>query len=182
MLTAEKLWVQFQNKLKKYILSQVKDEALAQDLLQETFLKMQGGLDGLRQESRVAPWLYRIARNTITDHYRKVKHGRKEAEAYVQTAFSETSGRERTREFANCILPFIDTLPEKYREAVFLVEIEGVSQKELAERLGISYSGAKSRVQRGRAMLKDALLECCAIQADRYGNILHYEKRPQEEE
>jgi RNA polymerase sigma-70 factor (ECF subfamily) len=71
----------------------------------------------------------------------------------------------------------ITELPEPYREAVQLTELEGLTQQELATRLGISLSGAKSRVQRGRAMLKDMLLECCRFEFDRRGGIVGCEPR-----
>lgn len=174
MSASEQLWGQVHNNLEQYILRQVKDPVAAQDLLQDVFLKMQAKLPQLREAEKAAPWLFRIAKNTIIDHYRQA------ANQPVAGLVTEPAGTEQediTQEFAYCIRPFIDSLPEKYREALLLVEIQGLSQKELAERLGISYSGAKSRVQRGREMLKEALLECCHIQADRYGNILGYEKR-----
>ncbi|MCB0562236.1 MAG: RNA polymerase sigma factor SigZ [Phaeodactylibacter sp.] len=174
MSASEQLWGQVHNNLEQYILRQVKDPVAAQDLLQDVFLKMQAKLPQLREPEKAAPWLFRIAKNTIIDHYRQA------ANQPVAGLVTEPAGTEQediTQEFAYCIRPFIDSLPEKYREALLLVEIQGLSQKELAERLGISYSGAKSRVQRGREMLKEALLECCHIQADRYGNILGYEKR-----
>ena len=78
-----------------------------------------------------------------------------------------------------------ELLPEKYRQAVYLTDIVGLSQKELAKSLGISYSGAKSRVQRGREKLKEIILQCCEVQADGYGNILGYHPRnpePKKEE
>jgi RNA polymerase sigma-70 factor (ECF subfamily) len=79
-----------------------------------------------------------------------------------------------TTEFSICIVPMIDALPEKYKQAITLSEIEGISQKDLAKNLNISYSGAKSRVQRGREMLKSLLQECCKISTDTYGNITKY--------
>jgi len=65
-------------------------------------------------------------------------------------------------------------LPQKYLEALELYEFQGLSQKELSEKLGISYSGAKSRVQRGRKKLKYLLEGCCHIESDRYGNIVDF--------
>ena len=177
MSASEQIWGQFHSNLERYILSQVKDQYTAQDILQEVFLKVQGKLPQLREESKVAPWLFRIAKNTVLDHYRQ--RSKKPADNAPEQ-LAEDRGKDITEEFAYCIRPFIDSLPDKYREALLLVEIEGLSQKELAETLGISYSGAKSRVQRGRVMLKEALLECCHIRTDRYGNILDYERRADE--
>lgn len=65
----------------------------------------------------------------------------------------------------------IRALPKPYREAIVRTEIEGVPQVELAKRLGISVSGAKSRVQRGRRALKQMLLDCCQFEFDRRGGV-----------
>ena len=71
MSASEQIWGQFHSNLERYILSQVKDRYTAQDLMQEVFLKVQGKLPQLREESKVAPWLFRIAKNTVLDHYRQ---------------------------------------------------------------------------------------------------------------
>jgi RNA polymerase sigma-70 factor (ECF subfamily) len=65
-------------------------------------------------------------------------------------------------------------LPEPYSQALILTEYEGLSQKEMAERLGISFSGAKSRVQRARRKLRDLLLQCCHFELDRRAFLDYY--------
>ena len=77
-------------------------------------------------------------------------------------------------EVAACLIPFIRALPPAYGEALMLTDIGGLPQAEAARRLGLSVSGLKSRVQRGRAKLKQALLRCCAIETDRWGTVLDY--------
>ena len=72
----------------------------------------------------------------------------------------------------------VGQLPDGYREAVQLSEIEGLPQQEVADRLGLSLSGAKSRIQRGRAMLKEILDKCCRFEFDRRGNVLEYDPLP----
>lgn len=72
---------------------------------------------------------------------------------------------------------FFQQLPDKYREALQLTEIQGYSQKQMSELLDLSFSGAKSRVQRGRVKLREMLEACCRFELDRYGNILEYESR-----
>ena len=71
----------------------------------------------------------------------------------------------------------IEGLPDAYREAIVLTEFEGLTQKELADRLGISLSGAKSRVQRARGQLKQMLLGCCQFEFDRRGGIIDCKPR-----
>jgi RNA polymerase sigma-70 factor (ECF subfamily) len=68
----------------------------------------------------------------------------------------------------------LNCLPEKYRQALLLTEYRGMTQQEVAEHLGISLSGAKSRVQRAREKLKEELLNCCHFEFDRLGKIMSY--------
>ena len=77
-------------------------------------------------------------------------------------------------DLAPCLTPLIARLPEPYREAVRLVEIDGLPQRDLSERFAVSLSGAKSRVQRGRDKLKDLLLHCCQVELDKRGNVMDY--------
>ncbi len=72
----------------------------------------------------------------------------------------------------------VRSLPDGYREAVELAEVEGLPQQEIADRLGLSLSGAKSRIQRGRVMLRDALEACCHFEFDSRGNMMDYEPKP----
>ncbi|HLZ55439.1 MAG TPA: sigma factor-like helix-turn-helix DNA-binding protein, partial [Ktedonosporobacter sp.] len=67
--------------------------------------------------------------------------------------------------------------PDQDRQALVLTEYQGLTQKELGERLGLSFSGAKSRVQRAREKLKQELLACCHFELDRRGHILDYQPR-----
>lgn len=80
-------------------------------------------------------------------------------------------------ELARCLLPLIERLPAPYRETVEYAEIEGMTQRAAAERLELSHSGAKSRVQRARAMLEADLLASCRVEFDRRGAIKEYERR-----
>ncbi len=70
------------------------------------------------------------------------------------------------------MIGMMNDLPPEYCEALCLTELEGLSQKEYAEKIGIPYSSAKSRVQRSRILLKDMLMRCCHYEFDKYGTIL----------
>jgi RNA polymerase sigma-70 factor, ECF subfamily len=75
------------------------------------------------------------------------------------------------KELAQCILPMVNQLPIDYREAIQMAEFKRLTQKEIAQKQGLSLSGAKSRVQRGRKLLKEKLLDCCRIELDRQGKV-----------
>lgn len=72
----------------------------------------------------------------------------------------------------------IQWLPEGYRQAVLMAEVEEQSQQKVADRLGLSLSGAKSRIQRGRAMLKDVLEKCCSFELDGRGRVMGCDPKP----
>ncbi len=79
---------------------------------------------------------------------------------------------------ATYVAPFIAMLPTPYREALTLTELEGITQKEAAEMMGVSFSGMKSRVQRGREKLRALLENCCEIALDARGRLIACEPRP----
>ena len=96
-----------------------------------------------------------------------------------ETGAQPVAAEDRLEEVVACLKPMIDDLPEKYRQAIVLTEYENLTQKEMSQKLGLSLSGAKSRVQRAREKLKGTLLACCHFEFDRLGNILDYQVKDQ---
>lgn len=174
-LTTEQVWQDFRLQIRSFLLRRVRDEALADDLLQETFIRIHRGLESIRIPGRVLPWLLRVARNVISDHYRQHSFDGKEFEP-VDWNDLETA-QNHNRELGRWLAGVARTLPEKYRSAFELVEIKGWKQREMANELGLTLSGAKSRVQRARAMLRRSLLDCCEVEFDRRGNAIDYRPR-----
>ena len=167
--SVENIWQEFSAKLRQFIRSRVPDDATADDLLQDVFLKIQTRIGQLEDSSRLQSWIFLIARNAIIDHYRT----RKDTVEVPATLSDEMPNADPDLERLQAAFRrMIDELAEPYREAIVLTELEGLTQKQLAERLGISLSGAKSRVQRGRAQLKQALLDCCRFEFDRRGRVI----------
>jgi RNA polymerase sigma-70 factor, ECF subfamily len=172
----EAVWHAFREPLWNYIARRVPDTADADDVLQDVFLKVHRHLGTLEHEERLAPWLYRVARNTLVDRYRASRP----AEPLSETSdipSGETSEPDAERAIAAGLRQMIEDLPPTYRDALVLSELEGLPQRVVAERLGLSLSGAKSRVQRGRRMLREALLDCCHFEFDQRGRILEYVPR-----
>ena len=170
-LTLEDIWTQFATRLRLFIRARVMDEASAEDILQNIFVKIQHRLGTLRGLEKIEAWVYQIARNAIVDHYRAQKPTDELPEDLTAPPDNSSHEAEKAALLA-AFRRMITELPEPYREAVQLTEMEGYTQQQLAIRLGISLSGAKSRVQRGRAMLKEMLLECCRFEFDRRGGIM----------
>ena len=171
----EHIWETYHKQLLAFIQKRVSDSALAEDILQEVFIKIYSKIDSLQEGEKIKAWLFQITRNTIIDYYRK-NDGNKAVEIQIPDLENEHKG-QYMKDIEACIVPMIKSLPEGYREALLLSELNGLSQKELSEKLQISYSAAKSRVQRGRILLKEALSKCCNFEKDSKGKIIDYEKK-----
>ena len=162
--TAE-IWEAFNQELRGFIARRVDDADDVDDILQDVFIKIHTHIDTLQDDERLAPWLYRVARNTVTDYYRSRRPAVELPEAYPMLS-DEKKDEDILQHLALGVHGMIDSLPEKYRQAVLLSEIEGVKQQAVAEQLGLSLSGAKSRVQRGRGLMRQELLDCCHFEFD----------------
>jgi RNA polymerase sigma-70 factor (ECF subfamily) len=175
MDSTEQIWQEYHHKLHGFIQSRVSDASLADDILQDVFARIHSRIESLRDSRKIQSWIYQITRNAIIDYYR----ARKITEELPESLSSiELDTNERTRKgMSNWILPMIQSLPKNYQQALMLSEIEGLPQKEVAKKLGLSLPGAKARIQRGRALLKKALVECCSYKFDRIGNVIDYESK-----
>ncbi|MEW6130786.1 MAG: RNA polymerase sigma factor SigZ [Acidobacteriota bacterium] len=175
------LWNELTVDLKKFIVRRVPNAADAEDLLQDALFKIHRNIERLAPNSNLYAWVYQVTRHTIIDYYRN-----HQPNVSLDTAndlpedFAETvSTRNVISEIAACLQPMLKRLPEKYREALTLADLEGITQTELAGRLGISLSGAKSRVQRAREQLRAVIAECCHFEFDCRGQVKDYQcKKP----
>jgi RNA polymerase sigma-70 factor, ECF subfamily len=174
-MPSEKLWETFNIPLQQFIRRRVRDQHSAEDILQDVFLKIHLRIDTLHSQERIASWIYQITRNAIADYYRSQRPAVDLPETLV--APNDLADDDLVRELLPCVAAMVDALPTAYREALRLTEYQGLSQKALSQRLGISFSGAKSRVQRARAKLKQQLLDCCHFQFDHAGRIIDYQPR-----
>jgi RNA polymerase sigma-70 factor, ECF subfamily len=168
---AEAIWQEHAHQLRGFIYRRIPDPSLVEDLLQEVFLKVQTKLDTLKDETRVQNWLYQITRNTIIDHFRSRKH---EEELPETLDLPEPEVPRILNELAECVRPMLNALPQEYREPLQLSDLEGLPLKQVADRLGISLTATKSRVQRGRKRLKDLFTQCCQFELDHRGSIIGY--------
>jgi RNA polymerase sigma-70 factor (ECF subfamily) len=175
-VTTEKVWEEFHPRLKQFILKRIPDEHHAEDVLQEVFLKIHARIATLRDEEKLQSWLYQIARNAIADYYREHKETVALSEA-LQLPEEPVVDDDVVKGLLPSVRAMVDSLPDDYRQALLFTEYEGLTQRELAERLGLSLSGAKSRVQRAREKLKTMLLDCCHFEFDRLGRVIDYQPK-----
>jgi RNA polymerase sigma-70 factor, ECF subfamily len=175
-ITTEKVWEEFHPGLKQFILKRVSDEQNAEDILQDVFLKIHTRIDTLRDEEKLQSWIYQIARNVIADYYREHKATVALSEALLLPE-EPVVDDDVVKDLLPSVRTMVDSLPAEYRQALLLTEYEGLTQRELAERLELSLSGAKSRVQRAREKLKAMLLDCCHFEFDRLGKVIDYQPK-----
>jgi len=177
-LISDRAWRALEAKLRPFIAKRAR-EADVDDLVQDVFLRIQRGLPSLRDDRRFGPWVYQIARSAIGDHARDTaRHPLARTEPAEPSHHpDEDDDGVVEREVAMHAAWFVSMLPSPYREALTLTELEGLTQKEAAEMLGISLSGMKSRVQRGREKLRTALQDCCHIALDARRRVVGCEPR-----
>lgn len=152
----QNIWKDLHKELQKFIFFKVKNKQLSEDILQDVFLKIQLNVHNLKDSSKLTSWVYQITRNTILDHFRKDNNLFSLESIDIVDADNDVNFSK----LIDCINSKINNLPNKYKEALLLTILKDFSQIELAEYLGISYSGAKSRVQRGKEKVKTLVLNC----------------------
>ena len=143
------------------------------DVLQEVLLRIHKNVRYLSDDSRFGPWVYSVARNAVIDRLRKKPPLSGDVDL---ESIAASSGEDEEQALLGCVTPFVARLPEAYRHAITLVELQGLSQAEAATIEGISVSGMKSRVQRARRMLREMFAECCALTIDARGRVIEAER------
>ncbi len=179
LTTTQSVWDAFHAPLQQFIRRRVSDEATAEDVLQDVFLKIHQHMETLKDVKKLEGWIYQITRNAIIDFYRSSRPTTTLEAEEVLDMPEELPDDDVVSELLPCVRAMVRSLPEMDRQALVLTEYQGLTQKEMAERLGLSFSGAKSRVQRAREKLKQQLLECCHFELDRRGHIIDYQPRCQ---
>lgn len=175
--STDAIWSHLNSDLRWFIRRRVSDDHVVDDLLQETFLRIHRNLGTLNDTDRLAAWVYQIARNVIHDHFRQ---SAKKTVPLPDDPVDEGENwlsnlNSRANEWLG---EMIGQLPDSYQEAVRWSELDGLPQQEVADRLGLSLSGAKSRIQRGRVLLKAAFDACCRFEFDQRGNLINCDPRP----
>ena len=186
MLASDLPWQELDGDLRAFIARRVQNQADVDDLVQRVLLQIVKGLDTLRDAGRLHAWVYRTARNVIVDYYRSAGRRREDAAGDATDLEAADAAVARTlpdddgaalQELAACLAPMLARLSPAAREAIRLIDLDGVTQVEAARRAGLSLSGMKSRVQRAWRELRAVLEACCRIDLDRRGGIAAYAAR-----
>lgn len=169
MNSSENMWKDYRSELLRFIRGRVRDKDIAEDLVHEVLIKAYSHRSELADSKSWRAWIYQITRNALIDFYRKERPTDPLPEDLAVE--SDEHSVEVERQLALCMRPLLKELPEKYGKPLLMSDLEGIKQQVIAERMGMSLSGVKSRIQRGRRMLKDVLLGCCQIEFDHKGAV-----------
>lgn len=169
-MSTELIWGEFNERLLSFIKTKISNEQQAKDILQDVFIKIHLRATSLKEEEKLTSWLYQITRNTIIDFYKKKPLPA--TELNMDLDVSEDTEENYNHRFFNCLEPFVSQLEPAAKEALQDTKYGYASQKDFAMKHNISYTAAKSRIQRARKKLKEAFLDCCLYEADKYGNII----------
>jgi len=178
----EAVWESFRRHIRATIARRISNPEDVDDLVQDVFTRIHCGLSGLHSPETLVSWLGRITEHAVIDHYRK-NSKRPEILPIDETITAtrapdekieqgEMDDRRQTQQLFECIAPMIGRLPKSYRDALVLVERDGLSQRAAAERLGLSVPALKSRVQRARKKLRASLNQCCQFEFDSRGKLM----------
>jgi len=165
------VWNKFHENVHNFVRKRVDVDADIDDIVQEVFVRIHLKKESVKDDAKLQSWIYQVTRNTIADFYRqKQKEGYKQDE--TPDIEDQDVGFYGKQEMFCCLHPFVDELPDKYREALKMSDLEGKKQQEVADTLGISLSGAKSRIQRAREILKTKFVACCNFTLNEEGELV----------
>ena len=169
-LDIESAWLDYQQRLLSFIQSRVDSIADAEDIRNNVFTKLVTLSNQDQFPDNVSAWLYRVTRNQIVDYYR-VKKPTQELPEDLQ---HEQPDKGHFQELSQCMVAMIESLPEEYQQVLIRSEINQQKQQQVADDLGLSLAATKSRIQRGRRLLKDSVTRCCSMVTNSDGSIVDY--------
>jgi len=163
------LYDQFYQRVRKFILASVKDESAADDLIQETFIKIQENLDSLRDPAKISSWIFRIAYHLCQDHFRTLKKSSSHQEIHdglVNLQETPVQKKLEQGEMSRCVQDQLNLLPEAQRSVIIFADIMDFSHQEIADILGLTVENVKVRLHRARKKFKAILEEKCTFEVD----------------
>lgn len=174
MIVADEVWKTYRQELHRFVASRVGGKDVSEDLVHEVLVRAYTRHDQLTDPAKLRAWLYSITRNVIVDYFRAQRPHDPLPDNLPDAADDNAPNAEQ--QLASCLEPLIRQLPEEYAEALLLSDIDGMPQANIAEKFDLSLSGAKSRIQRARKMLRGAVLECCRLEFDTEGRVADFDR------
>jgi RNA polymerase sigma-70 factor (ECF subfamily) len=166
-MTTKEVWTIYAEDLRRFILSKVKDVSIAEDILQDTFIKIHTKLHTLKDTGKLKPWVFAIARYTILDYFKisKLTYTSEIIEIEAEAEIGEHNEQD-------CLRGILKKLPKKYRDPLFLSDIKGVKQLAIAEHLKLPLSTVKSQIQRARKQITQGFMDCCGFVMNEEGYLV----------
>ena len=168
-MTTQQVWETHSNDVKRFIMSKIKNTAAIDDVLQDTFIKVHTKLDTLNDFSKLKSWIFTITRNSIIDYFKTTNQKLSELNFDIPT---EEINMEFEHTEKDCLHGIIVNLPRKYRDPLFLSDIKGLKQQEVAEQLGQSLTATKSQIQRARKLITKGFMDCCGFVLNEEGKLV----------
>lgn len=166
-MNTKDIWGTYSEDVKRFIRSKIKDEHIVDDLLQDTFIKVHTKLDSLKDESKLKPWIFTIARNTMFDHFKKNELPSNNVDFSTGLEEEKIDHTEK-----DCLHGIIKSLPKKYRDPIFLSDIKGLKQADIAVHLKLALPTTKSRIQRARKLIAKGYMDCCDYKLNDKGHLV----------
>ena len=166
-MTTQEIWTTYHKDLKRFIISKTKDEVVADDILQDAFIRIHNKLHTLKDTSKLKSWIFTITRNSIYDHFKSQGKNSTFDNSDVPAEIEEHIHTEK-----DCLRVIVTNLPEKYRTPLFLADIKGLKQREIASQLNLPLSTIKSQIQRARKMIVQGFMDCCGFKLNKNGKLV----------
>ena len=166
-MTTQQVWASYSEDLKRFIISKVKETAIADDILQDTFIKIHTKLHTLKDITKLKSWCFTVARNSILDYWKSKNKTFEIANFEDDTEIAENLHTEK-----DCLRGILKNLPKKYRDPLFLSDIKGLKQQEVANQLKQSLPTTKSQIQRARKLIAKGFIDCCGFSLNKKGNLV----------
>ena len=166
-MNTQEVWIKYHTDIQRFIISKVKDITIADDILQDTFIKIHTKLHTLKDITKLKSWCFTIARNSILDYWKSKNYTFEIANFETETEISETIHTEK-----DCLRGILKNLPKKYRDPLFLSDIKGLKQQDVANKLKQSLSTTKSQIQRARKLIAQGFMDCCGFAMNKKGKLV----------
>ncbi len=166
-MTTKQVWTKYSEDLKRFIISKVKNTAIADDILQNTFIKIHTNLHTLKDIKKLKSWCFTVARNSILDYWKSTNKTFEIANFESESTIVENIHTEK-----DCLRGILKNLPKKYRDPLFLSDIKGLKQQEVANQLKQSLPTTKSQIQRARKLIAQGFIDCCGFVMNDNGNLV----------